>query len=84
MRSSWILGREKGDVTNIDRLRGEGASRICTYTLDARGLRVKEALFSNDLFPLPDRRRVTGDPRSGERRGLKTTAVNVFETARNR
>jgi len=51
--------------------------------LDASGLGVKEALFSNEPFPLPGRRCVTGDPRSGERRGLKTTAVNIFEKQRN-
>jgi len=43
----------KGDVTDIDRLRGEVASRTCTYTLDAGGLGVKKALFSDDPFPLP-------------------------------
>jgi hypothetical protein len=31
-------------------LRGEGASRTCTQTLDESGLGVKEALFSDDPF----------------------------------
>ncbi len=38
-------------------------------------------LFSNDPFPLPGWRRVTGDPRSGERRGWETAAErNRFAT----
>jgi len=46
------LGEGKRDATDIDRLGGQGASRTCTYTLDACGLGVKKALFSDDPFPL--------------------------------
>jgi hypothetical protein len=40
------LEEGKRHVTDIDRLRGEGASRICTYTLDAASSEVEKALFS--------------------------------------
>ena len=45
-------GEGKGVITDIDRLRGEGASRTWTYTLDATGSGVKKALFSDDPFSL--------------------------------
>jgi hypothetical protein len=47
-----VSGEGKGGITDIDRLRGEGASRTCRWTLDARGLGVKKALFCDDLFSL--------------------------------
>src|SRR5208282_13443 len=51
---SWEgKGEGKGVITDIDRLRGEGASGTCMHTLDAVGLGVKKALFSDDPFPLP-------------------------------
>jgi len=49
-----VLGEGKRDITDIDCLRGEGASRTRMYTLDASGLVVKEALISDDPFSLPN------------------------------
>ncbi len=43
----------KGVITDIDRLRGEEAPMTRTETLDAGGLGVRKALFSDDPFPLP-------------------------------
>jgi hypothetical protein len=44
----------KRDITDIARLQGEGASGTCTETLDANGLGVKQVLFSDVPFPLPE------------------------------
>ncbi len=46
------IDKGKGDITDIDRLRGEGVSRTCRQTLDAGGLGVKKALFSDHPFSL--------------------------------
>ena len=53
---SWCgrtWGHVKRDITDIDLWRAERASRTCTLTLDAGGLAVKKALFSDEPFPLP-------------------------------
>ena len=60
------LMERKGDVADIDRFRGEGASRTCTQSLDAGGLGVKKSLFSDDPFPL--RLRIAGVATSPPRR----------------
>ena len=44
--------REKGTSLISTVREWEGASRTCTYTLDAGGLGVKKALFSDEPFSL--------------------------------